>query len=449
MDRLSVPYILAVAILVIMQLTLPRRWAFLPLLVAACNLAKIEVFSLGGVAMSVYRVLILVGLLRAMRGGLQLAPQNRMDWLVLGWAAWAIFSAFCRDGQSDYNPVTVALSLALDYMGVFFYARAFIRTGDDMVAFGKVLAVCLMVLAACLAVEKITTHNVYAFLGAEYETAWIRGGKVRAAGPFGNAILAGTLGGVSFPLMIMLRPYAGKLAAWGAIACLVIVYASASSGPVLSFAAGCGALYLWHKRFALRQLITFAIFMVLGLALVMEAPVWYLIARVDITGSSTSFHRAELIDQAVRHLSDWWAVGTDYTRDWMPYGIEWSANHVDITNHYLKMGVLGGVLLMGFFMMILWTALRGLNRKVEALRELDDPAEFTVWCIGAALFAHCVTFLGVSYFDQSFVFLCLLLGAIPNLTASEGWLTEEAPEEEESDPLRGGHRTSPSGAFVH
>ena len=59
--------------------------------------------------------------------------------------------------------------------------------------------------------------------------------------------------------------------------------------------------------------------MVLGilvLHIIMKAPVWFFaFAHIDVTGSSTGYFRATLIDQAVNHFSDWWLMGTKH--QWM------------------------------------------------------------------------------------------------------------------------------------
>ena len=41
----------------------------------------------------------------------------------------------------------------------------------------------------------------------------------------------------------------------------------------------------------------------------MKAPVWALIQRIDIVGGSSGWHRYELIDQCIKHFSDWWLMG--------------------------------------------------------------------------------------------------------------------------------------------
>ncbi|MFN7141060.1 MAG: hypothetical protein ACK4UN_17155, partial [Limisphaerales bacterium] len=163
----------------------------------------------------------------------------------------------------------------------------------------------------------------------------------------------------------------------------------------------------WRWRWHLRRVLTLTIVLFVALAFLMEAPVWYLIARIDLAGGSTSWHRAELIHQAIRHFDEWWLIGTDYTRHWMAYGIEWSEDHVDITNHYITLGVRGGILLMGIFIIFLIRAFQALGRGMKALQlSGDTQSEFLLWCVGASLFLHAFTFMAISYFDQSYVFFC-------------------------------------------
>jgi len=44
----------------------------------------------------------------------------------------------------------------------------------------------------------------------------------------------------------------------------------------------------------------------LVLALVMKAPPYFLLARINIVEGSTGWHRAELIRSALAHVSEWW-----------------------------------------------------------------------------------------------------------------------------------------------
>jgi len=302
-----------------------------------------------------------------------------------------------------------------------------LRNAEDLIRFCKCLSVLLVPLALCLIIEKITGRNVYAGLGADIQQAWVREGKVRASGPFGISILTGNVGGVSFPLMMLLRRQHLQFALVGLVACGLIVFSSASSGPYMSLFAGLTALILWRWRQRMGHIRMAVIGVILSLAVVMEAPIWFLIARIDIAGGSTSWHRAQLMDQAMKHIGEWWLVGTDYTRHWMPYGIQWSADHVDITNHYISLGVKGGLLLVLLFVAILFKSFQLLGHRMKALRIANGSTEFLVWCVGASLFAHCVSFIGVSYFDQSYVFLFFVIGVIPALAAETAKGVAETP----------------------
>ena len=154
------------------------------------------------------------------------------------------------------------------------------------------------------------------------------------------------------------------------------------------------------------------------LKLVMKAPPYYLIARIDLAGGSTGWHRAELIHQAIQHLNEWWLAGTTYTRDWMPYGVDWSEDHCDITNQYIAYGVVGGLPLMCLFIAVLWAAFRYVGNFLRLHAE-DNPADLKfVWALGAALLAQAAACLSIAYFDQSFIFLyanIAVLGSLPSL----------------------------------
>ena len=134
-------------------------------------------------------------------------------------------------------------------------------------------------------------------------------------------------------------------------------------------------------------------------------------ARIDIVGGSTGWHRSRLIESAFEHFGEWWLTGTDYTRHWMATGVSYSGNHTDITNHYLMSGVLGGLPLMLLFILILWTSFTYVG---QALRQTPLPSQqqqFLVWSVGAALFGHAITCMAVAYFDQSIAFLYVTLAA--------------------------------------
>jgi hypothetical protein len=257
-----------------------------------------------------------------------------------------------------------------------------------------------------------------------------------------HAILAGTAGASSLVLFSLLRA-TPKVAILGMVAAATIIYCSSSTGPIGTLLAGLAMLLLWPARRYIPLFCIITVVALVALHAVMKDPVWYLLARIDVTGGSTGYHRARLITAALDHIDRWWLVGTDYTRDWIPYGIEWSRNHVDITNYYIKMGVIGGLPLMLLFICLFVTAFRALGRGINTLRVANDSKQFVLWCASATLFAHCVTLITVSYFDQSIILFSIILGSVPGLCHTHSHPTAQARKAGRGENVRSGVIVNP------
>ncbi len=433
MNSYSIAFILVNAAVLFL---LPRRWAPLPLLVGACYMTLGQGVQIGPFSFTVIRMLIAVGLVRLIiRGERRAGGMNSMDWLMLVWAGWALVSSVFHKDPSE--ALVFRLGLAYNTCGIYFLLRIFCQSLDDVVRLCRVMVILLIPLAVEMLYEKLTVHNLFSALGGIAESPAIREGRIRAQGPFAHSILAGTIGAVSLPLIIGIWHQHRKTAIAGIVACLVMVVASASSGPIMSAIAAIGALWMWRYRYQMRLVRWLAVFGYLTLDLVMKAPAYFLIARIDLTGGSTGWHRARLIESAFQHLHEWWLAGTDYTRHWMPTGVSWSQDYTDITNHYLHMGVIGGLPLMLLFIAILVKGFSFVGQTLRNTVDLPPQSRFMVWALGASLFAHAATFISVSYFDQSFVFLYLTLAVIGSAwsVTRTSYLTEKAVEVTALAPL--------------
>lgn len=408
MNSIAVAFVLINAIALVL---LPRRWAPLPLLVGACYMTLGSGVEIGPFHFQVIRILVAVGVVRVIMRGERLADKmNSLDWLMVAWAAWALMSSLFH--KDVFEVFVNRLGLIYNGCGIYFLLRVFCRSLNDVVSLCWITAILLVPLSIVMLSEQATGRNIFSALGGVAELSEVRNGKIRAQGPFAHSILAGTVGAVCLPLMIGLWRQHRNAAIVGTAACLSMIFASASSGPILSALFGIGALFMWHWRHRMRLLRWFALLGYLGLDLIMNAPAYYLLARIDLTGSSTGWHRAFLIEAALAHLSEWWLAGTDFTRHWMPYGVNWSGDQSDITNHYLMMGVAGGLPLMLLFIAVLATGFSFVGRMLRQMPELSPQSQFMIWALGVSLFAHSVTFISVSYFDQSFVFIYLSLAVI-------------------------------------
>jgi hypothetical protein len=145
----------------------------------------------------------------------------------------------------------------------------------------------------------------------------------------------------------------------------------------------------------------------LGLQMFMRAPVWFLIQRVELSGTS-GYHRAILVDNFVRHFGDWWLVGTQNMSTW-------DFETWDTSNEFVSQGETGGLLTFIFFLAIIC---RVFGRTGAARKAVEGKTkqEWFFWLLGVCMFANVLAFFGVSYWDQSQVgwlaFLALTTAAI-------------------------------------
>jgi hypothetical protein len=398
-------------------LALPRRWASLPLICGACYMTAGEQLLIGPFHFTVLRLLILAGVIRIisrdekLEGGLK-----GLDKVAIAWGAWLLCSSFFHAPFGD--ALVYRLGEAYNALGFYFLIRFFCQSKEDILQVIKITAIILAPLALEMINEKLTGKDLFSIFGGVSEQVLVRNGKIRAIGPFGHSILAGTVGGVCAPLIIGIWAQRPKAAKIGLMACLCMIFACASTGPIMTLMAGLFALMIWRWRNLIRPMLISAVIGYFCLGLVMKDPPYYLMARIDLTGSSTGYHRSALIQSALSHLDEWWLAGTDQTRHWMPYGVAANESNSDITNHYLNYGVWGGLPLTILFISMLFIGFRYVHGSLLLQSEAPRAEQFMIWALGAGLFAHAVTCISVSYFDQSSLFLYLNLAALGSVYAS-------------------------------
>ncbi len=404
------PLLLLTLALVFAQFALPRRFAFVPLLIAACHTPYYA--TIGG-QFSAVRLVLLAGLFRAFFTGLiDWHPRKPLDLLMAAWSAIALLSSL---GHETGNPFTYRAGLVLNVFGTYLYGRCYLREPADFVQLIRATAIVLIPLAAFLTLEAVTGANSYSAIGSRFSFAITRDDQNRAMGPFGTPILAGTIGAVCFPLFVAIWRNHRRTALLGIISSFAIISASASSGPIGTFLLGSGALFLWRWRTSLGKVKLAAIAFLVVIQLFRERSVLYLISIIDFVGGSTGWHRSRLLESAFEHLDEWWFMGTDFTRHWMPYGLPSVPEHCDLTSYYVHLGVIGGLPLTLTLIGILTRSFGLLGRRMRQMRQTDDTNELLLWCAGCTFFAHTITFFTISYFDQLYVFFYLLVAAIPCL----------------------------------
>jgi hypothetical protein len=406
----------------LLLLVLPRRAALLPLVITACYMTFGQQLVLAGLHLTILRMLVVVAYIRvALRQEYLSLKWQRLDSVIL---LWSLSSIICFTFLWESPAATVnRLGVATDTAGLYFLLRIFVRNIAEAEAACKMFAVLLIPLAACMTAEWISGRNLFHALGGAAECSEVRRGVVRCQGPFAHPILAGTFGAVWVAPCIGLWQQ-GKstriLAAAGLSSCTVITLTAGSSGPILTYSFAVFGIAMWIARRHMRAVRWAIVALLLGLHVVMNDPVWFIFARVNVLAASTGWHRANLIDQTIKHFDSWWLLGTKEGGQW-----GWWAG--DITNQYILEAVNGGLVTAALFIAIWAVAFSAIGKAVKSSHCSSSARSKMSWALGCALLSHCVTLLSVSYFDQNVLNLYLLLAMAASLSAMGRTASESVP----------------------
>jgi hypothetical protein len=426
--------------LILLLFIVPKRNVLFVFMAGAIFIPMGANFMLGSLNLYPARLLILVGLSRcAIKKEMPRLLPIPLDYMFIAFGGVAIVTSLLR--QNIQATLIYHAAMSLDTLGVYFLFRTWISDWEDVTRFMRSMLALSIPFACFMAIEFETGRNLFSYVGGLPLLSELRNGHVRARGPFRHSILGGTFGAVCFPMAVALWRSNPVLARIGIVLAAVIVFVSTSGGPLMTFAAMLLALGLWRYRAHLSIIVRYTVVILLLLHFfIMKVPVWYLMARIDVGGG---FHRARLIDSAISHLDEWWIAGTDITRHWMPTGVGWSENNTDITNNYLRMGVVGGLPLMFAFIIILASSFKHISRTFRSMPTSRPELQFGLWCLGASLFGHVVVMISVGYYDQFFTLLYSLIAVIGSgcswlLTAAQEEQTiqsESLPQKAASNPM--------------
>ena len=406
------------AVMVGLIWVLPRRHAVCPLLIMICLVPLGQEVVLFGLHFHFFRIVLLAGAVRVfIKGEMARMVLNRTDKIFVWWAVLSVLLGTMA--KPSIELLINRLGDAYNALGCYFFVRCLLVDFEDVVTNVRALAWLSLPVAALMLVEKTTAHNLLAVLGGVPEVTIVREGHLRCQGAFRNYIVAGCFGAAQIPLFVALWFYGPRdraLAVAGAAAGLAIAVTAASSGALMAVLAASAGLACWRWRSHLRTLRWGTVITILGLTLVMKAPVWYLFARLSNVTGGGGWHRAWLIDQTIAHFDEWWLFGTTYTAHWGPGGevIAADPNMMDITNHFVMEGVKGGLLKLVLFVVIIFRCFGSVGRRLHA-GGAESRAQFLVWALGVSLFVHCVSFLSITYFDQSIAVWYWLLAVISSI----------------------------------
>jgi len=420
-----------VALAIVLILCLPRKYVIAPLLMAIFTIPIGQVVVLGGAHFTMARILILTGLARMALSGWTSGGHvfaggfNSIDraFALCAVLLLTIFSVQWMETQALIR----SLGNFLDAVGGYFLIRFLIHDREDILRTLKVFAAICVIMGPCMLNEQITGRNVFGLLGGIGSASSERDGKIRSQGVFEVYITAGVFGATLMPLFVwMWTEGKSKLAAGlGILGASAITLSANSSTPLLAYVGGFVGLCFWPLRKRMRIFRWGLVIMLVTLHLVMKAPVWALIARIDLTGSSSGYHRYTLVDNCIRHFGDWWLLGFKYYD-------AWGWDMWDLSNQYVAYALTGGLATLVTFILVISRSFGRLGdaRKL-AEGNRNRSQEWFMWCLGAAMLCHVVAYFGIGYFDQIqfawFALLAIISAAIPEVSRASLERAVEAP----------------------
>lgn len=396
-------------IAIVLILSRPRQKVITPFLLACFTIPIEQEVALGAMHFTVLRILIIAGLIRrAMDGGS--GPYgffpggfNKIDRMVVLWTVSAsmILSLQWMEAQALVHN----FGDLLDALGGYLVVRYLITDSAGVRRTIKALAAICAIHGVSMAYEHIGQVNVFGYLGGFWSAPTIRDGKLRAHAVMG-CIGEGEFAGVSLPLFVWLwSERKSRAAAWVGIAgALLMITTSSTSTSWIAIGAALLGLAFWPLRKQMRLIRWTLALTLLALHLAMNGPVWSLIARVDLTGSSSSYHRYYLVDNCIRHFSDWWLLGYRYYNDW-----GWDM--WDTCNQFVDIALKGGLLALTCFIAVLSLSFGAIGTARKRVAG-DRRREWLLWCFGASLFANVVGWFGINYMAQESIGLFALLACI-------------------------------------
>jgi hypothetical protein len=404
--------LVAVAMLITIALIflLPRRYVVIPFLLTVFLVPLGQVVVIGGIHFTVYRIITLFGCARlaweksSSKGRLLAGGFNPIDRAFVWCAIFGGLSVVLlwKETQALIN----RLGCLVDILGGYFILRVLIQDNKDIRRAIKVFVFIAVVMAICMMNEQITHQNIFGLLGSGPLWSAVRDGKIRSQGAFSVYVTAGSFGATLLPFFLWLwKSGESKAAAvLGVISSTIITATSDTSTALTAYAAGIVALCFWPLRAHMRAFRWALVITLVTLHLVMKAPVWALIAHVDLTGSSSGYMRYMLVDNCIRHFSSWWLIGTK------DFG-SWGWDMWDLSNQYVSQALTGGLATLVLFIATISRSFGGLGAARKRV-EGDRKQEWFLWFLGAALLSNVVAYFGISYFDQTQVAWYALLAFI-------------------------------------
>jgi hypothetical protein len=401
---------------VVVALTFNRQNAVKALLASSVFIPSGQQFVIFGVHFHFFRIVLAAGLLRVIVrqdfAGFRFNPLDKF------YLAWGLVGMLCESLHGQTQNATGGFYNAV---GTYFLVRCLITDVADVAGQLKFLAWVVFGVALCMLVEFSLRHNPFAVFGGVLDVPEIRAGRVRCQGPFRSSNVAGAFGATLFPLMVGLW-FSGRenkrAAALGVLGCAAATFFCNSSSPYICVMIALVGFALWNIRGRMSLVRRGLVLALIVLAVVMKAPVWYVVAKIGDFSGGNAWHRAFIIDLFIHHFDSWWLMGTWHTVDWSPHftRLAIDPNQLDITNQYVEQGIEGGVWKLLLFIAVLVAGFKIIGQALDSAGRVPLNPKL-IWALGVGLAAHCACFFSICYFDQIQVYWFWFVAILGSLSA--------------------------------
>ena len=394
--------LLVTSVLVILTVTVPRKWILLPFVMAACIVPPDQRIIIFDLDFTTLRFCIMFAILRLyLCNEVRRIKWNAFDKLFL---AWVIVGAvvYCIQWHT-MGAVIFKSGTLYDSLGLYWIFRMAIVSWSDIHRVIKMFAICAIICAPLVIFERVTRNNLFVHLGNV--PSYVHAGRYRCRGPFPHFIMMGLFWASVLPIFVsyFASGRSRSIYVLASLSALVCVILCASSTPLMAVVAIIFFGALWKYRRYGRLIVLVIGASTFALHVVMNSPVWHLVCRVNVFSGSTGWHRFNLFDQFVKNIGDWFLLGCNSIEHWGVY-------KSDITNQYVLEGVRGGAITLVIFIILVVKAvwITGICSMLSRNRE----TRILYWGFCVAILGHCVSFWGVSYFGQIMMLLFFTLAIV-------------------------------------
>lgn len=396
------PIIIFTVILVISIFALPQKYFLVPFIIAACFIPAYQRVIIFDLDFTPLRFCVLFGFLRIiLRGEAVRINWGTFDKFILAWAVCGAVIYVLQWGS--IQALINRSGFLFDCLGLYWIFRHSVRSWDDIHLICKFFAWFAIISMVLIVYERITLNNPYSIFGKS-QILFSRG-RWRCSGPFPHSIMMGLFWAnlIPFFMACVMSNISKVLYICAIISSLICVILSGSSTPIISVLFIFAAFALYRYRRYGKQIAWCLCLMTLALHIVMKAPVWHLISRLNVFSGSTGWYRYNLINQFIKNTKDWIFLGTKSTAHW-GWGLQ------DITNQYVLEGVRGGLATLIIFVLLLIYAVK--IPGSYSLRNIANDKKWLSWGICVSVLGHCISFTGVSYFGQITMLLYLTFAIV-------------------------------------